>query len=130
SIDEAHRMKPSREPWCVTRYPLIDAGLSRSDCLAWMRQRGYPKPPRSDLVFCPFHSDAEWLRLRDHEPEAFARAVRFDRELRATQLRVDNLLGVPFIHASRKPLDQVAFRHDGQGVLDGFGNECEGMCGV
>ena len=45
--------------------------------------------------------------------------------------------GVPFLHPSLVPLDQVDFRTDierGQLSLwldeQSFGNECEGMCGV
>ena len=33
STDEAIRMKTSRDPWITNRYPLIEAGMSRSDCL-------------------------------------------------------------------------------------------------
>ena len=39
----------------------------------------------------------------------------------------------PFLHASLTPLGEVDFSTDterGQGMLAGFGNECEGMCGV
>ena len=34
STDEAIRMKDSRDRWMTNRYPLIEAGMSRSDCLS------------------------------------------------------------------------------------------------
>ena len=45
SIDEVTRMKPSREKWSEHRWPLIEIGMKRHDCLNWMRKNGYPQPP-------------------------------------------------------------------------------------
>lgn len=42
-----------------------------------------------------------------------------------------NMRGIPYLHASLVPLEQVNLTTDienGQGIL--WGNECEGMCGV
>ena len=47
STDEASRMKPSRNARIHNIWPLIEKKMSRSDCLAWMRDRGFPEPPRS-----------------------------------------------------------------------------------
>ena len=131
SLDEAHRMKQSRDPWIRHRWPLIEMRMRRHDCLLWMESHGYPTPPRSACVYCPFHSDAEWRRMREEEPDEFRRAVEFERDLQTVKAQTDNLGGVPYLHSSLTPLDQVDFRDDfarGQGSL--FGNECEGLCGV
>lgn len=132
SLDEAHRMKPSRVKYATNIWPLVDLGMKRHDCLLWMQKRGFPKPPRSACVFCPYHSDAEWRRLRDEEPEEFAKAVAFEREYSAAKIKTVRKTGfVPFLHSQRVPLDQVNLSTDednGQQVM--FGNECEGMCGV
>jgi hypothetical protein len=131
SLDEAHRMKPSRQLWIKNCWPLVDGRIRRHDCLLWMERHGFPKPPRSACVYCPYHSDTEWRRLRDEEPEAFAEAVRVDKEFRRLKVLTERLDSVPFIHKSLKPLDEVDFSTDedhGQQVM--FGNECAGMCGV
>ena len=133
SMDEAHRMKSSRVPWALNRYPLVDANIKRRDCLAWMEAKGFPTPPRSACCYCPYHHNREWRRLKDQEPEAFAFAVDFERRVQAAWAQVQVRKSVPFLHAKRIPLDQVDFSTDienGQGMLAGFGNECEGMCGV
>lgn len=129
STDEAHRMKPSREPWAVHVWPLIDAGMNRKDCLAWMESRGYPKPPRSSCAYCPYHSDKEWLRLKSDEPEAFAAAVAYEARLQASVSQICRLDGVPYLHPSRVPLASVDFNPTST-EPSLFGNECEGMCGV
>lgn len=130
SLDEAHRMKESRVRYAKNRWPLIEKGMKRHDCLLWMERRGFPKPPRSACVFCPFHSNAEWRCLRDEEPEEFARAVAFEKAYQAVKQKTVFYSQV-WLHNSRQPLDTVDFSTDferGQGDL--FGNECEGMCGV
>lgn len=131
SIDEAHRMKPARKPYVEHRWPLIDAGMKRHDCLRWMEKKGYPKPPRSACIYCPFHSDAEWRRLKDEEPIEFAKAVQFEKDLQHAKAQTDNQRGIPFLHNSLKPLGEIDLSTDierGQGEM--FGNDCTGLCGV
>jgi hypothetical protein len=131
SADEVWRMKESREKGIVHRWPLIDAGITRAACLAWMRERGHPVPPRSACVFCPYHSNAEWRRLKIKEPEEFGRAVAYEARLQKAITSTTGFRGVPFLHRSGKPLSEVDFRTEeerGQGNL--FNAECEGMCGV
>lgn len=128
STDEAHRQKDSRVDWIKNHYPLIEKGVSRFDCLRWMEKHKYPQPPRSACVFCPYHSDAEWIRLKTLEPKEFQKAVEYEKRLQAGQLNQVVLEGIPFLHSSLKPLDKVQFRHQDQPNM--FGNECEGMCGV
>lgn len=131
SLDEAQRMKPAREPWWVNRWPLIDLRMRREDCLHWMEQHGYPRPPRSSCVFCPFHSNGEWRKLQLDDPDAFQDAVTFEQMIQKVKAQSENFRTTPFLHRSCIPLDQIDFRTDlehGQGLL--WGNECEGMCGV
>jgi hypothetical protein len=131
SLDEVHRMKPSRDAWSESVWPLVDMRMRRHDCLLWMERNGYPKPPRSSCVYCPYHSDAEWRRLKIEEPEAFAQAAAFERRLQAVHALTDNRDSTPFLHKSCVPLDHVDLSTDtDNGQMTLWGNECEGMCGV
>lgn len=131
STDEIVRIKPSRVAYARNIWPLIDADMSRNDCLKWMADKGFPVPPRSACTFCPFHSDNEWYRLKTDEPEEFAKAVVFERELQAATQRQEVMRGTPYLHNSCKNLDTVAFTvSDANNVVAAFGNECEGLCGV
>jgi hypothetical protein len=137
SWDEIQRIKPSRVAWSQHRWPLVELRMGRRDCLKWMESHGYPKPPRSACVYCPFHSDNEWRRLRDQEPEEFQRAIRFEKDLQEVKAKTERMRGIPFLHPSCVPLDQVDLSTDierGQLSLwldeQSFGNECEGLCGV
>ncbi len=39
SFDEIVRMKMSMEPWQVNRFPLVEMGMTRCDCLRWLKRR-------------------------------------------------------------------------------------------
>jgi hypothetical protein len=129
STDEAHRMKPSRDKWCENIWPLIDLNMTRADCLRWMEDAGWPKPPRSACVYCPYHSDTEWLRLKTEEPVEFAAAVEFEQRLQTSYAAATALHSTPWLHSSRRPLAEVEFKPNVK-EPSLFGNECEGMCGV
>lgn len=132
SWDELQRMKNNFPAWSQPRWPLIEKRMTRQMCLDWMLNNGYPEPPRSACVYCPFHSDKEWRRLRDEEPHEFAKAVDFDHKLREIAKKDRVLKMTVFLHGSCKPLDEIDFDSDeqkGQQVWD-FQAECEGMCGI
>lgn len=131
SLDEAHRMKPARTRWTQNRWPLIDIGMRRSDCLNWMRAKGYPRPPRSACIYCPFHSNIEWRQLRDEEPKEWKRAVQFEHDLQRVKAQTDKSKGIPYLHSSLLPLEEVDLSVPSDyGQTDLFGNECTGTCGV
>ena len=130
STDEAIRMRTSRDRWMTNRYPLIEKGMSRSDCMNWWQER-YDRPlERSACVACPFQSRQRWVETKRRWPELFAEAVEIDDRLR-DGLALDK---TPYLHSLRRPLaEAVALNEVGLGddeQRDGFGNECEGHCGV
>jgi len=133
SWDEVGRMKDASENWTQHRWPLIEKRMRRSDCLSWMADHGYPEPPRSACYYCPFHSDAEWRRLRNDDPDHFQKAVEFDEEIRAAYKANDAKMKMEvYLHNSCVPLSMVDLDNEedkGQQVWD-FMSECEGMCGV
>lgn len=132
SSDEAIRMKPSRELWIEHIWPLIDKKMTRQACLQWMKNNGYPEPPRSACVFCPFHSDAEWLRLKEQHPNEFDRAAVYEKRLQKAAMKQEILEGIPYLHKECVPIGEVDFsyKRGGYAQISLFGNECEGMCGV
>ncbi|MYC81931.1 MAG: hypothetical protein F4X19_07565 [Acidobacteria bacterium] len=135
SLDEMNRMKPSREKWVQHRWPLVDIGMTRGDCIEWFESE-YPGRhlPRSACVICPFRSDEHWIELKRAEPSSYDEAVAFDSWLRSsTQTPVRKLLkGRPYLHVSRRPLDSVLAEREAEGLngSDPFNNECDGICGV
>ena len=127
STDEAFRMKPSTGKWITNTWPLIDAGMSRQDCLNWMARNGYPMPKKSSCIGCPYHSDDEWRAVKA-DPVAWADALEVDEAIRMPK---GKMLAHQYMHRDLVPLKDVDLltpRERGQ--IDMFNNECEGMCGV
>ena len=121
STDEQRRAVPSDVQWASNRYPLIELGMSRRDCIETIIQAGVPVPPKSGCFFCPFQGKRAWARLRARNPELFTRAV--DLENRASSAKP----GV-YLHG-RYPLaefDSIADREFDWNELEG---ECStGYC--
>lgn len=137
SMDEIQRMKDSGKRYIRNVYPLIDKGMSRWHCLEWMKENGYPMPPKSACTFCPYHDDAMWRDMKLNDPDSWDQAVAVDRHIRGGESavasrHVSNL----YLHRSLKPLEEVDLRsaedYGQKTMFDplGFNNECEGMCGV
>ena len=129
STDEAaRRVRDSRVKWIENVYPLIGVDMSRQDCIDWFAAR-YGRPlERSACVVCPFQARARWIETRDRYPDLFAEAVHVDAMLRAGQLRYDK---TPYLHPRRVPLQEaIALDEREMDDRDGFGNECEGHCGL
>ena len=129
STDEASRMKDSRVAYIKHIFPLIERGMSRADCLEWLRAHLYPKAPKSACIGCPFHSDSTWRDMKENEPEEFADAVAADKLIRHGGSN-GKMKSQQFMHRSCRPLDEVDFTNPAKGEINLFENECEGMCGV
>jgi hypothetical protein len=129
STDEAHRMRASRQRYMDNRYPLIEWRMSRWDCLRWLERHGYPRPPKSACLGCPFHDNAYWRALRANSPDEWQDAVGADVALRQGSNR--GMRATEYMHPQRVPLDLADLESDIDiRQPDLFGNECEGMCGV
>ena len=127
STDEASRAKDSRERWNRNVFPLLDLGMSRQDCLTWMQRHGYPLPPKSACIGCPYHSTEAWRHIKA-DPIAWADALEIDEAIREP---VRGLRGQQFMHRKLLPLAQIDFSTAEElGQVNLFENECEGMCGV
>lgn len=126
STDEAIRMKQSKVAWIKHTWPLIDIGMNRDDCIAWFDGKGFPRPPKSSCLGCPYHSDKHWVEMKTNNPDEWEHTVQMDKLIRR---RSEKMVQEQFMHRSCKPLDQVDFSML-ENQLDMFGNECEGMCGV
>lgn len=147
SVDEAERMKPSRNRWQVSVYLFCDTAIyhpdiksgfqewkelphmfSREDCKKWL-EVNFPGVvvPRSACKGCPFKSDAEWRAVKAN-PKDWEEVVRLDQYIRKAG---DGSNGKEaFLHRSCKPIDEVDFsRGEDKGQLNWL-SECEGLCGV
>lgn len=124
SLDEIQRMKRSSDKRIENRFPLIEMNITRQGCLKWMQENGYPIPPRSACIMCPFKSISEWKKLSKDE---FKKAEEYEKRMQEMFKDV-GLDSVPYLNNSRIPLADVIRIDSMTGDL--FDNECDGMCGI
>ncbi len=127
STDEWQRMRDSDVKYIVNSYPLIDKKMSRLDCMRWLEEHGLPIPPKSACYFCPFHTTKEWNRIK--QTSDWKKVIAVDEQIRNAR---PSALGLRlYLHASRKPIDEVDFRTaEEKGQMTLWDNECSGICGV
>lgn len=127
SRDEAQRMKPARVKYIVNEWPLVERGMTRHDCVRWLAAHGYPEPPKSACVVCPFRDDRSWRRMRDQSPAEWASAVAFDDQVRdAAQTKKPT---TAYLHRKLMPLPMVDLSTPQErGQMELFeGGECDGF---
>jgi hypothetical protein len=130
SMDEMKRMETRKDSyWQIFRYPLIRTmfldglGFTRGDCLMWLNRKGFPRPPRSACIGCPFHSDAEWKAIKA-DPIQWADACEFDDAIRYC----GGMRGLVYLHPQRVPLREVNL--DGAEACTEVDGCAAGMCGA
>ena len=134
TIDEAMRIKPSRNWWIHNRYPLItDYPMNRDDCRRWFAET-YPERDlmRSACIGCPFRSSSSWVEIKVKEPKQFEQAVQLDKMIRSPEHNAGKMFRKQaFLHHRRIPLEE-AIKLDINEVQEKnhFINECEGHCGL
>ncbi len=134
SSDETRRMRTSNLKALRFYYPLImknsttdkviewrRPGIRRADCLKWNADHGFTEPPRSACLGCPYHTNAEWRRIKA-DPVQWKDAVEFDRAIRHPV----RLEGESFLHRDRVPLDEADLNEPDPAQME---IECEGYCG-
>jgi hypothetical protein len=126
SEDEWHRAKDSDVKYITHRYPLLERGMRRGDCVTWLERAGLEVPGKSACVFCPYHNRLAWQEMKRNEPDDWEIALKVDAAIR--DVRPPYPL---FVHSSRLPLEEaVSIPEDhGYSQIDMFNEECDsGHC--
>lgn len=129
STDEMVRMKTARDAWIINRWPLIEERMSRNDCLTWLKKQGYPEPPKSACIGCPYRSNRSWREMREQDPASFEDAVHVDHALRRHG-GARNMRQAEFMHRACRALATVDFERAEASDQMSFLDECDGVCGT
>mgnify|MGYP001229591454 FL=1 len=138
SFDEPGRILRTRANMTGTHFkpefPLAESYETRANCKEYLESVVPYEVPRSACVFCPFHNNEEWRRIKETDPVAWARAVEIDEGLRIPGLIVNRKMDqAMFLHRQCVPLEQADIEGPDRQQLQyglGFTRECLGMCGV
>lgn len=102
SKDEFQRAKDADVAYITHRFPLLELGMSRADCLAWLAARNLPAPSKSSCVFCPFLNKRAWEEMKRQGGADWQHAVEVDAAIRDVRLP-----GQLFVHPKLLPLPQA-----------------------
>lgn len=102
STDEFHRAKDADVGYITHRYPLLELGMNRADCLNWLEAHNLPSPGKSSCVFCPFLNKRAWQEMKRAGGADWQHAVEVDAAIRNVRLP-----GQLFVHPKRLPLPQA-----------------------
>lgn len=100
STDEKQRQRKPHKKYYANRYPLIELGMSRDDCLDCIKAIGWPEPQRSSCYICGQQTEGQWWRLAVTAPKDFSKAVAVEKSLQ----RIDKNI---YLHRGCKPLDET-----------------------
>ncbi len=78
AYDEVERMKPSKEDYITSDFPLIDWKMTREDCIAVIKSAHLPVPVKSGCYFCPFQDIPRWQDLYVKHNDLFQKAMKLE----------------------------------------------------
>lgn len=102
TADEVQRAKDSDVAYITHRFPLLELGMSRADCLSWLTAHNLPSPGKSSCVFCPYLNRRAWQQMKREGGADWQHAVEVDVAIRDVRLP-----GQLFVHPKRLPLEQA-----------------------
>lgn len=82
-MDEPHRAAIPEDAKYTYRYPLLEWGWGRDECVEAITRAGLPQPGKSSCFFCPAMTKPEILQLRKEEPELLIRALNIESTAKA-----------------------------------------------
>lgn len=93
-IDEPHRAAIPESEKFAYRYPLLEWGWGRDECVRAIAAAGLPQPGKSSCFFCPSMTKGEILQLRKEHPDLLIRALNIESNAKeAGNLQTVNGLG-------------------------------------
>lgn len=123
STDEQKRANPSKVKYIEHRFPLLELGWNRNDCLNYLKENGFGQVQKSACLCCPFRSISEWINLKNNSPEEFKKAVEWEKK----QNELFPEKGGVYISRLLVPLEKITGDFESQSEL---ALNCEGYCGI
>lgn len=106
-IGEGHRAAIPEDNKYRYRYPLIEWGWDRIECLRAIDRAGIPIPSKSACFFCPSSKKQEIMALRRSYPDLAARAVAMEKNAELTEVKG---LGRAFAWSDLYAADDAQFK--------------------
>lgn len=114
----------------VIEHPLLDLGMSRTDCAEVIASAGLPVPPKSACSFCPFRLPSDFVTMARDDPAEFTRVAEL--EDRANEKRAAMGKDKVWLTRFARPLREVVELAGAQQTLalydEDEGHRCGDVC--
>lgn len=128
SKEEEHRVFESMNPMFVTKFPLVQMGLTRADNYKYILEEWGLETKASACSYCPFHRNYFFQHIKEHCPDCYKAVVDLDNVLEERQPG-SLIRSKLYISRSRKRIadltpeecmDAETFLYRGQPIWNGF----------
>ncbi len=116
---EKHRQKDYEDTKYITKYPLVEWGMTRDDCVELICKENLTQPGKSSCFFCPAMKPTEIKQMAQIYPELVERAIALEEN---ANLETINGLGRNF--SWKKLMDQGDLFSDKYEQYSDFGDKC------
>ena len=105
--EEVSRLKRSDVQFITNRHPHIENRWTRLNCETFLASQDLPVPVKSACVGCPYRTAAEYLHIRQSNPQEFRDAVSFDQDNRHNPLLARGACTADQIYIYKNPITQM-----------------------
>ena len=81
-IDQGEEHRAEKRKKQGNRFPLIEMGLDRNECIRTIREVGLGVPQKSGCFFCPYQRKRQWIELKKYYPDLWKIAVKMEEQSR------------------------------------------------
>lgn len=118
--NERHRFEGKKaknhDPRFENRFPLVEAGLNRTDCMKLIEAAGLPVPVKSACWFCTKACRNDWRKISVEHPELMKEAIEWEVEVQEARKARGNDKPFPFMDKKQMLPHVIAVRpYDPQG---------------
>jgi len=110
TTDEKHRAGESEVKWIQNRFPLLEIGWSRDDCIYYLESKGL-EVVKSGCFMCPYNSGNEWLNLKNNYPDLWDQSIELENA-----------------YFSNRPNRRKGLRYDGLKLTDPLSSFAKSKC--
>ena len=71
------------------KFPLIEEGLTKRECISFIKDHGLKVPIKSGCYFCPMQSPKEWKKLMVNHSELYKKAILLEENAQSLTFFMD-----------------------------------------
>lgn len=109
SAEEKHRILVKQPKGITGKWPLVEKGITRNECIKIIRDSGLEVPVKSGCYICPFQSKKQLRKLYAKHPNLFEKVVELEK-IRGNRHTLKEKPITYYVAYNTKKLDDLMLR--------------------